>query len=120
MACIGNFVSLFFKYSILQLHQKQLNSKVNLQSPDKDGQILSDDHQQPAPVSQGKDNKRLSDGYQQPDPNGDADDDIVPVVIRPGHIRFEPLGKGLMLSLSLSFCMCMLWAGMETLTDSGI
>lgn len=81
------------KIEKMELRQKQLNSKVNLQSPDKDGQILSDDHQQPAPVSQGKDNKRLSDGYQQPDPNGDADDDIVPVVIRPGHIRFEPLGK---------------------------
>ncbi|KAL7196958.1 hypothetical protein ACSBR1_036882 [Camellia fascicularis] len=25
--------------------------------------------------------------------NGEADDEIVPIVIRPGHIRFEPLGK---------------------------
>ena len=30
-----------------------------------------------------------------------ADDEIVPIVIRPGHIRFEPLGKGGSLSLSL-------------------
>lgn len=81
------------KIEKMELHQKQLNPKVNLQSPDKDGQILSDEHQQPDPVFQGKDNKRLSDEYQQPDPNGDADDDIVPVVIRPGYIRFEPLGK---------------------------
>ncbi|KAL9420826.1 hypothetical protein AB3S75_038405 [Citrus x aurantiifolia] len=79
------------KIEKMELHQKQLNSKVILQSADKDGQILSDEHQQPDPVSQGKDNKRLSDGYQQPGPNGDADDDVVPVVIRPGHIRFEPL-----------------------------
>ena len=28
----------------------------------------------------------------------DAEDDIVPVEIRPGHIRFEPLGKGAPLS----------------------
>ena len=38
--------------------------------------------------------------------NGEAgdemtvDDEIVPIVIRPGHIRFEPLGKGESLSLS--------------------
>lgn len=81
------------KIEKMELHQKQLNSKVNFHSPGKDSQILSDEHQQPDPVSQGKDNKRSSDGYQQPDPNGDADDDVVPVVIRPGHIRFEPLGK---------------------------
>ena len=31
-----------------------------------------------------------------------ADDEIVPIVIRPGHIRFEPLGKGGSLSLSLA------------------
>ena len=31
-----------------------------------------------------------------------VDDEIVPIVIRPGHIRFEPLGKGEPLPLSLS------------------
>lgn len=27
--------------------------------------------------------------------NIDTEDEVVPVEIRPGHIRFEPLGKGL-------------------------
>ncbi|EEF32350.1 conserved hypothetical protein [Ricinus communis] len=30
---------------------------------------------------------------QQPDKDSDLEDDIVPIVIRPGHIRFEPLSK---------------------------
>ncbi|CAN1152210.1 COIL [Linum perenne] len=30
---------------------------------------------------------------EQPDQNSDKDDEIVPIVIRPGHIRFEPLEK---------------------------
>lgn len=29
-----------------------------------------------------------------PDENGDGEDEFVPVVIRPGHIRFEPLEEG--------------------------
>lgn len=35
-----------------------------------------------------------------PNQNGDSEDEteVVPVEIRPGHIRFEPLGKGLSLS----------------------
>lgn len=31
---------------------------------------------------------------QQPDEHGDGvGDEVVPVVVRPGHIRFKPLGK---------------------------
>lgn len=44
--------------------------------------VVSDVHQQS--------NKR-----QQSDEESEEDDDIVPVEIRPGHIRFEPLKKGL-------------------------
>ncbi|GMP57828.1 hypothetical protein CsSME_00021741 [Camellia sinensis var. sinensis] len=32
--------------------------------------------------------------HQQQNQNSEADNEIVPIVIRPGHIRFEPLGKG--------------------------
>lgn len=52
--------------------------------PEKDGQHL--------PV-------KVSDVHQEPVEESDAEDDIVPVEIRPGHIRFKPLGKGLLLSL---------------------
>ncbi|KAM7528004.1 hypothetical protein LguiB_031414 [Lonicera macranthoides] len=31
--------------------------------------------------------------HAQPNQNNDVEDDLVPVVIRPGHIRFEPLGE---------------------------
>lgn len=27
--------------------------------------------------------------------NSDTEDEVVPVEVRPGHIRFEPVGKGL-------------------------
>lgn len=55
--------------------------------PAKDGQQL--------PV---KDNNCIvSDVHQEPVEESDADNDFVPVEIRPGHIRFEPLSKGLLL-----------------------
>lgn len=63
---------------------------------------LSDECQQPDTNSYGRDNKNLSEEHQQTDPNSDVDDDVVPVVVRPGHIRFTPLRKGPMLSLFLS------------------
>ncbi|CAL0327971.1 unnamed protein product [Lupinus luteus] len=41
-----------------------------------------------------KDNNGVvSDAHQQTDEESEAEDDIVPVEIRPGHIRFEPLRK---------------------------
>lgn len=86
-------------YLNFQLHQKKLLAEDDLQSPDKDDLNLSNEHQQQDPNSHGKDNKRLCEENQQPDLNSDEDDDVVPVIIRPGHIRFEPLDKGLMLSL---------------------
>ncbi|XP_027334648.1 coilin [Abrus precatorius] len=51
--------------------------------PEKDGEEL--------PI---KDNNCVvSDVHQQPDEESEEEDDTVPVEIRPGHIRFEPLRK---------------------------
>lgn len=42
-----------------------------------------------------KDNNcMVSDVPQQSNEESESEDDIVPVEIRPGHIRFQPLGKG--------------------------
>ncbi|OIV97500.1 hypothetical protein TanjilG_11024 [Lupinus angustifolius] len=52
--------------------------------------IVEKDGQQ-SPI---KDNNSIvSDVHQQPDEESEAEDDIIPVEIRPGHIRFEPLRK---------------------------
>ncbi|XP_058092445.1 coilin [Magnolia sinica] len=42
-----------------------------------------------------KDMHKDSPEHTQTDPTTDMDDEIVPVVVRPGHIRFEPLDEGL-------------------------
>lgn len=44
--------------------------------------------------SSGKDNHESAEEHQQPNSCHNEEDDIVPVVIRPGHIRFEPYTKG--------------------------
>jgi hypothetical protein len=85
----------FFKlYSILLLYQ---------------GQILKKDDEQ-SPV---KENQKVSEEHQQSDEDSDEDGDVVPIVIRPGHIRFERPGKGLSLPLalclSLSLCIFFSW-----------
>ena len=36
----------------------------------------------------------VSDVHQQSDEESEAEDDIIPVEIRPGHIRFQALRKG--------------------------
>ncbi|XP_035542323.1 coilin-like isoform X2 [Juglans regia] len=53
------------------------------------GQMLTKDNEQ-SPV---KDNQKVFEELQEPDENDDEEDEVVPVVIRPGHIRFERLGK---------------------------
>ncbi|XP_059448133.1 coilin isoform X2 [Corylus avellana] len=50
--------------------------------------LKKDDEQSPV-----KGNQKVFEEHQQPDENSDEEDDIVPVVIKPGHIRFERLGK---------------------------
>ncbi|XP_062110450.1 coilin isoform X2 [Humulus lupulus] len=61
------------KPSSLQLHQAQ---------------VLQTDNQQ----SSRKDNGKSSKEYPQEKRN-DEEDNIIPIVVRPGHIRFEPFGK---------------------------
>lgn len=53
--------------------------------------------QQPDQIPCDKDIESLSKD-KQIDASIDAVDDVVPVVVRPGHIRFEVLGQGLLLS----------------------
>lgn len=50
--------------------------------------LKKDDEQSPV-----KGNQKVFEEHQQHDENSDEEDDIVPVVIKPGHIRFERLGK---------------------------
>ncbi|GMI87741.1 coilin [Hibiscus trionum] len=47
---------------------------------------VKDDQQSPA-----KENLKFSEDHQQPIGNDDVEDNVVPIVVRPGHIRFEPL-----------------------------
>ncbi|KAE9608000.1 putative coilin domain-containing protein [Lupinus albus] len=67
-----------------ELKLQQENEKLH-PSPivQKDGQQLSTKDNDPI----------VSDVRQQPDEESEAEDDIVPVEIRPGHIRFESLRK---------------------------
>ncbi|XP_042984262.1 coilin-like isoform X4 [Carya illinoinensis] len=53
------------------------------------GQMLTKDDEQ-SPV---KDDQKVFEEHHEPDENDDREDEVVPVVIRPGHIRFERLGK---------------------------
>ncbi|KAF5443075.1 hypothetical protein F2P56_035665 [Juglans regia] len=64
-----------------------LREQVNIEK--KKGQMLTKDNEQ-SPV---KDNQKVFEELQEPDENDDEEDEVVPVVIRPGHIRFERLGK---------------------------
>ncbi|XP_050120364.1 coilin-like isoform X1 [Malus sylvestris] len=87
--------------SNLQLHQTQLLKTNNQQSTGKDKR------QQPNTNSEGEDEQSDTDSdgedkrmktdnnevNEQHNTDKDKEEDIVPVVIRPGHIRFEPLGK---------------------------
>ncbi|CAL5398605.1 unnamed protein product [Camellia sinensis] len=78
----------------MQLHQ--------VQSPEKDVHKDFMEHQQQNQIpniqphqlqSPEKDVHNDSMEHQQQNQNSEADNEIVPIVIRPGHIRFEPLGK---------------------------
>ena len=65
-----------------------------------------------------KENRSEALETQQPNENGDGvGDEVVPVEVRPGHIRFEPLGKlslcrtfvHLLLALLTSCLLCLLF-----------
>ncbi|KAG2701891.1 hypothetical protein I3843_06G061500 [Carya illinoinensis] len=64
-----------------------LREQVNIEK--KKGQMLTKDDEQ-SPV---KDDQKVFEEHHEPDENDDREDEVVPVVIRPGHIRFERLGK---------------------------
>jgi len=68
-----------------QIHQTTVLEKDAQVLPIKDNSFVASDVH------------KKSDEHQQSDEESeeDDDDDIVPVEIRPGHIRFEPLKKGL-------------------------
>lgn len=57
--------------------------------------VLEKDEQLPI-----KDNNcKVSDVNQQSSEESEEEDDVIPVEIRPGHIRFQPLRKGLVFPL---------------------
>ncbi|KAG6708156.1 hypothetical protein I3842_06G066500 [Carya illinoinensis] len=64
-----------------------LREQVNIEK--KKGQMLTKDDEQ-SPV---KDDQKVFEEHHEPDENDEREDEVVPVVIRPGHIRFERLGK---------------------------
>lgn len=45
--------------------------------------------------SSAKDIYKVAREPQEPDKSDHEEGDVVPVVVRPGHIRFEPSGKGI-------------------------
>lgn len=87
------------------MHQQQrkLIEKINQEASQKDNHNASEESPEkrnlriPKEIPE-KDGNKLKEDQQQ-DQGSDAEDDVVPVVIRPGHIRFEPLGKGLILCM---------------------
>jgi coilin len=66
----------YFSLPYFQLHPSQVLEKDDQQIPIKDN------------------NCKVSDVRQQSNEESEADEDMVPVEIRPGHIRFQPRGKG--------------------------
>ena len=87
----------------MQLHQTQLLKTNNQQSTGKDKRQQPNtnnegEDEQSDTDSDGKDEQMKTDNNEvdeQQNTDKDKEEDIVPVVIRPGHIRFEPLGKGM-------------------------
>ncbi|XP_038712844.1 coilin-like isoform X2 [Tripterygium wilfordii] len=66
-----------------KLHQTQLPEKVDMQSPEKSNHELSEEH----PES----DCGYCEEHPQQDQDSDVENDVVPIVVRPGHIRFEAL-----------------------------
>ncbi|XP_021818506.1 coilin isoform X1 [Prunus avium] len=90
-----------------ELNQRQLLKPDNQQLSGKSNQRCPEEHQQPNTDNDEEDEQSNTDNgegdeqpktdnnevHVQPSTDNDKEDDIVPVVIRPGHIRFENLGK---------------------------
>ncbi|KAJ6890190.1 coilin-like isoform X1 [Populus alba x Populus x berolinensis] len=79
-------------------NKRELLLNINQQSSEKDNQNVSGES--PEPGSQKTSEEKLREDKQLGERDSDVEGDVVPVMIRPGHIRFEPLKKGLMLDVS--------------------
>ncbi|KAI9386606.1 hypothetical protein POPTR_010G048700v4 [Populus trichocarpa] len=73
-------------------NKRELLLNINQQSSEKDNQNVSGES--PEPGSQKTSEEKLREDNQLGERDSDVEGDVVPVVIRPGHIRFEPLKKG--------------------------
>ncbi|KAJ6719658.1 COILIN P80 [Salix purpurea] len=73
-------------------NQRELLLNINQQSFEKDKQNVPGES--PEPGSQKTTEEKLREDNQLGERDSDVEGDVVPVVIRPGHIRFEPLKKG--------------------------
>ncbi|XP_050206650.1 coilin [Mercurialis annua] len=67
-----------------------LAKKVNQESPKESSDESSEESSEELPE---RDGEKLQEDGQQTEIDSDLEDDVVPIVIRPGHIRFEPLSK---------------------------
>ncbi|XP_011042380.1 PREDICTED: coilin-like isoform X4 [Populus euphratica] len=76
-------------------NKRELLLNINQQSSEKDNQKFSGES--PEPGSQKTSEEKLREDNQLGERDSDVEGDVVPVVIRPGHLCFEPLKKGLML-----------------------
>ncbi|OAY34450.1 hypothetical protein MANES_12G021100v8 [Manihot esculenta] len=79
-------------------HQRQLLEKSDQRSFEKGNLGVSEvsaekGNQEVSEVVPARDNEKLQEDHQQLDHDSDVEDDVVPIVIRPGHIRFGPLRK---------------------------
>ncbi|XP_011042379.1 PREDICTED: coilin-like isoform X3 [Populus euphratica] len=75
--------------------KEHLKTEKKAQSSEKDNQKFSGES--PEPGSQKTSEEKLREDNQLGERDSDVEGDVVPVVIRPGHLCFEPLKKGLML-----------------------
>ena len=70
-------------------NRQSFRELINADNQQSSGKLINTDNHQ----SSGKDNCKFAEEQQQ-DKCNYGEDDIVPVVVRPGHIRFEPFEKG--------------------------
>ncbi|KAJ6898287.1 coilin-like isoform X2 [Populus alba x Populus x berolinensis] len=72
--------------------KEQLKAEKKAQSSEKDNE--NDSGESPEPGSQKTSEEKFREDKQLGERDSDVEGDVVPIVIRPGHIRFEPLKKG--------------------------
>lgn len=100
---------------MLKPDNQQLSGKSNQRCPEEHQQPNTDndeeDEQSNTDNGEGDEQPKTDNNevHVQPSTDNDKEDDIVPVVIRPGHIRFENLGKGVYVSESSDVQFNYLW-----------